>query len=555
MSPLRRRHADLTATLPDDLQRLREALQAADGHLPAPVLESATALLDRAEERQNLAAGRTVVALLGATGSGKSSLFNALLGRDVATVAARRPTTNRPLAAVWGDDDAAELLDWLGVPDRTTADGAPDGLVLLDLPDIDSTAVEHRQIAARMAGRVDVLVWVLDPQKYADGIVHRDYLAPMAAHADVTLVVLNQVDTLDPVERHGVLGDLARLLERDGLGGVDVLPVSARQGTGLGPLRERIGAVAATTRAAQLRLAADVRTTAAALARAASDGADGADGAVGADGGAGDRDAQPAPTAAADRDVARLVGAAAQAAGVDAVRDATRGSYIRAARRHVGWPPVRWLARLRPDPLKRLHLGERAQDVRLARTSLPGPTPVQEAAVRAAAHALVARSTTHLPGQWRADVLEDVTGRIPALVDSLDQQVAGTELEQTREPAWWRLLGVLQWLFLLAAVAGALWLGVLAGMAYLQLPAPVTPMAGPLPWPTVLLAGGVAVGLVLALLGSLAARVGARRRARRVAQRLRAVVSETVREQVVGPLEAHLGDFATFHGLVGALAR
>ncbi|TRW43158.1 GTPase, partial [Georgenia yuyongxinii] len=310
MSPLRRRHADLTATLPDDLHRLRGALDAAEGHLPATVVESATALLDRAQERQNLAAGRTVVALLGATGSGKSSLFNALLGRDVATVAARRPTTNRPLAAVWGEDDAAELLDWLGVPERTSANGGPEGLVLLDLPDIDSTAVEHRQIAARMAGRVDVLVWVLDPQKYADGIVHRDYLAPMAAHADVTLVVLNQVDTLDPGERDGVLGDLAGLLERDGLGRVDVLPVSARQGTGIDALRERIAAVAATTRAAQLRLAADVRTTAAALAGAGSDGV------------VGGRD-EPAPTAAADRDVARLVGAAAQAAGVDAVRDAT----------------------------------------------------------------------------------------------------------------------------------------------------------------------------------------------------------------------------------------
>ncbi|KAE8762377.1 GTPase family protein, partial [Georgenia thermotolerans] len=268
MSARRRRQADPAAALPRDLSLLGEAVELADGHLPADDVEAVRALLARAEERQNLATGRTVVALLGATGSGKSSLFNALLGREVARVAARRPTTHQPLAAVWGDDDAADLLDWLGVPERTLAGDGPGGLVLLDLPDIDSTVADHRRVAARMAGRVDVLVWVLDPQKYADGIVHEDFLEPMAAHADVTLVALNQVDTLPAGERAAVLADLTRLLARDGLDGVEVHAVSAREGTGVPELRERIAAVAEGRRAAQLRLAADVRTAAAELARA-----------------------------------------------------------------------------------------------------------------------------------------------------------------------------------------------------------------------------------------------------------------------------------------------
>jgi GTPase Era involved in 16S rRNA processing len=536
---LRRRRADPIASLPEDLDKLREAAEVASGHLPAVALERAEALVQRAAQRQSLATGRTVVALLGATGSGKSTLFNALVGREVARAAARRPTTTRPLAAVWGEDDAAELLDWLDVPERTRADGPDglDGLVLLDLPDIDSTAREHRRIAGRMAGTVDVLVWVLDPQKYADAVVHRDYLTPMAAHADVTLVVLNQVDTLAPGERDGVLRDLAGILARDGLTGVEVLPVSARTGEGVAALRERVAAVAATTRAARLRLAADVRTSAAELARAAEiEGAD------------------EAPVEVGERPAARLGAAAARAAGVDAVREAVRGSYVRAARSRVGWPPVRWLARLRPDPMRRLHLDTARDDGSLTRTSLPGPTPVQEAAVRSAAHALVATSTTHLPGPWRDDVLQDVEARIPGLVDSLDQRIAGAELEQTRRPAWWGGLGVLQWLFLATAIVGGAWLGVLAGMAYLRLPEPVTPMAGPVPWPTALLVGGLLVGLLLALVGAILARLGARRRARRVDQRLRAVVDETVRAQIVAPLEEQLGEFATFRRTVTALA-
>ncbi|MFC7406154.1 GTPase [Georgenia alba] len=543
---LRRRRADDAATLPEDLERLERATSLAEGHLPTADVQEARTLLTRARERQNLAAGRTVVALLGATGSGKSTLFNTLVGREAATVAARRPTTTRPLAAVWSadgaGDDAAELLDWLEVPERTTVMGAPEdlaGLILLDLPDIDSTAREHRAIAGRMARSVDVLVWVLDPQKYADAVVHRDYLATMTAHAEVTLVVLNQMDTLAAEERDGVLYDLDRLLARDGLHDVPVLPVSARTGEGVDLLRERVQAVAVSTRAARVRLAADVRTAAGRLARAAEI----------------DSGGQQTPTAVEDRSARRLADAAADAAGVDAVREAVRAGYVRAARRRVGWPPVRWLSRLRPDPVRRLHLDRASSaDARLARTSLPAATPVQEAAVRSAAHALAGSAATHLPGPWRDDVLREVEERIPSLVDALDQRIAGAELEQTRRPVWWGVLGVLQWLLLTCAVAGGGWLGALAVLGYLQLPEPATPMVGPVPLPTVLLLGGVLAGLVVALLGGAMARAGARRRARRVEKRLRQDVDDTISTQVLAPLEEELEGFAEFRRSVVALA-
>ncbi len=79
---------------------------------------------------------------------------------------------------VWGDDgtESAPLLDWLGVTHRHYQDSpevALSGMVLLDLP--------------------DVLVWVLDPQKYADASVHDRYLRPYVQHAGVLLVVLNQI--------------------------------------------------------------------------------------------------------------------------------------------------------------------------------------------------------------------------------------------------------------------------------------------------------------------------------------------------------------------------
>ena len=140
-------------------------------------------------------------------GSGKSSTFNALAGRELATTGVRRPTTSSTQAAVFTTDstlraDVAGLLSWLEVHQHVVVDDpALDGLVLLDLPDHDSTQAAHRQEVDRLVRVVDVFVWVVDPQKYADAALHHGYLRRFAGHADVTLVVLNQIDTIPPQHR------------------------------------------------------------------------------------------------------------------------------------------------------------------------------------------------------------------------------------------------------------------------------------------------------------------------------------------------------------------
>ena len=66
--------------------------------------------------------------------------------------------------------------------------------MLLDLPDHDSTEVAHHVEVDRLVELADLLVWVLDPQKYADAAVHERYLKPLASHRDIMLVVLNHID-------------------------------------------------------------------------------------------------------------------------------------------------------------------------------------------------------------------------------------------------------------------------------------------------------------------------------------------------------------------------
>ena len=100
------------------VEGLQMAVDAARGRLADDLVEQASLVAGRAGARLSLSGDHTVVALAGATGSGKSSTFNAITGMEFAAVGVRRPTTSWTMSCVWGADRADELLDWLGVPPR-----------------------------------------------------------------------------------------------------------------------------------------------------------------------------------------------------------------------------------------------------------------------------------------------------------------------------------------------------------------------------------------------------------------------------------------------------
>ncbi|MFF7411201.1 YfjP family GTPase [Streptomyces lydicus] len=254
------------------LEALRELIALSRSRLDGRMLETAGRVLEVADERYRLSGEHTVVALAGATGSGKSSLFNALAGANRSQVGPRRPTTAEPVACVWpgGRPGAEGLLRRLGVPAHrrhVPADGSSDlrGLILVDLPDHDSSATEHRAQVDRMLELVDAVIWVVDPEKYADAVLHERYLRPLAGYAEVMFVVLNQVDRLPGDAADQVVDDLRRLLDEDGLAlgehgepGAAVLALSAATGQGVGELREALGQFVAERGAPDRRLAADV---------------------------------------------------------------------------------------------------------------------------------------------------------------------------------------------------------------------------------------------------------------------------------------------------------
>ncbi|MFE6982289.1 GTPase [Streptomyces griseus] len=273
-------YAPADGPLPTRLDALRELVGLSRARLDRDTLAEAGRVLDEAAARQRLSSRHTVIAIAGATGSGKSTLFNALAGAPISDTGLRRPTTSQPIACSW-TDGAAGLLDRLAVPGRlrrrphpgpAAFDEALQGLVLVDLPDHDSAATEHRDQVDRVLALVDAVIWVVDPEKYADAALHERYLRPLAGHAEVTFVVLNQTDRLPGEAADLVLDDLRRLLDEDGIAlgehgepGATVMSLSALTGDGVPELREMVGRFVQDRTAATRRLSADIDAAAARL--------------------------------------------------------------------------------------------------------------------------------------------------------------------------------------------------------------------------------------------------------------------------------------------------
>ncbi|MCD1145615.1 50S ribosome-binding GTPase [Kocuria sp. LUK] len=553
-------------TLSDRLTALARATDLAEGRLDDAAVAAARTVLDRAAERRSLSADHTVVGFFGATGSGKSSLFNAVLGRDVARTAARRPTTAEPLAAVWGEAGSEPLLDWLGVAqrhhaetplpapaagggrwtrvrERLTGPGAPEqpgGLILLDLPDFDSVSLHHRTIVQRLVGMVDVVVWVVDPQKYADALIHQEFITPLARHGAVTMVVLNQADRLPAAEVPAVLRSLEDLLVQDGLpvtGLSKPVAVSAATGQGVEDLRARIREVADTRAAASARLDADVDDAAARLAEASGEG-------------------EPAGITAEAED--RLTDGLERAANTAGIARAAGRSYTLHATAHTGWIATRWLQRFRKDPLRRLNL-DRGETVNpeVNRTSLPPMGPAQRAAADAAVRTFAHDAAAGAPEPWTRSLRQAARTHEQHLPDELDQAVARTDFRARRRSWWWLVLDALQWLAMAALVAGLLWLLGLFLLEWFQVPVPPPPVVEglPLPVPTLLVLAGVVTGLFTALTGRVLAGLGARLRERAVRRRLRASVADAGRRTVVEPVEDELAAHGAFREALGVLGR
>ncbi len=210
------------------LDKVDAAVAGSAGILDPIEVETVAAMARDTRMRLSYPESIVVVALAGGTGSGKSSLLNAVAGEEAALTGGIRPMTETPLALVPADGaDALDgYLDDLGVTERVVHHG-PDWLCLVDLPDNDSVEVAHRHRVDSLLPRVDMVVWVTDPEKYRDASLHTGYIAPMAGYQEQFIFVLNQVDRVGDADVGLIVADLEEALREDGILDPKVIATSA----------------------------------------------------------------------------------------------------------------------------------------------------------------------------------------------------------------------------------------------------------------------------------------------------------------------------------------
>ncbi len=412
------------------------------------LLSQAEDVLGRAGERMRLSSSHTVVVLAGGTGSGKSSLFNSLAGADFSTVGVTRPVTKDAHACIWDDSGSGALLEWLGVPprnrySRASALGGGEsglaGLVLLDLPDHDSVMGHATGLVDRLVSLADMMIWVLDPQKYADAAVHQRFLIPLAEHSDVQAIVLNQSDLLTAAQIEDCVGDLRRLLDAENLHDVPILVTSAVTGAGLDELRKQLANGVAARQAAAARISADVDTV---VARFAPYGGKQAD-------------ASDAPAVPAER-TRKLVDQFYAAAGVDAVSDSLRSARELRAADFVGWP-VAWVVQriAGRDPLRKVRLSKLWNDLRAVSS---GPAGAQQAAIDNALTEFGDGVGDSLPKPWAHTVRAAARSRADAIPPAVGEAIGAALPAEDSVERWWRVAGLVQGVLLGAVAIALAWL-------------------------------------------------------------------------------------------------
>jgi hypothetical protein len=514
---------------PDALERcLATLIQAADAADSLGLAtEAGRAAHADSIRRMGFPGDAYVLAFVGGTGVGKSSLLNALAGETVSAASVRRPTTSQPVAWVPGDERAAlaPLLDWLGVQD-VREHGANDlgPVAILDLPDIDSVATEHRARVEAILPRVDAVAWVTDPEKYHDAALHDDFLRAWLPRLARQVIIVNKADRLGPEDgrriRRDLEADLATARSAGDRSPVEVLLTSAAPAPDLDSLRRWLSDGVAAKAIVRARMAATVVDLVHRLAREAGI----------------DPRGPSTPfldTKARATAIAEAVAAVLRAVDLPGLeRQGEAATRARARARGTG-PMGRITSLLYRASGRETHVAD--PDGYLVRWRDRGPlTPAVEAIRVALSAPLRAASPAVRPALAAAVEPTEVRR---GLERAVDRAIGGLGPLEPPTSRWWSVIGFLQ-MFATAGIALAVaWIaiGILGGPAAGSVQVPIF---GSVPTPFASLVAFLAIGYLLArLLGSHAGWFG-RRWARRVRDRVAAAVDHEVSQHGLLPLDA-----------------
>lgn len=500
----------------------------ADSHL-----DPYARIAKQARSRMGFLGETVVVALAGGTGVGKSSLLNAIAGEPVAPAGRIRPTTDHPL--VWmpaePEPGLVRLIDELGIDERIGHDHGLN-LAILDLPDFDSISFAHRETFERLIPRVDAVIWVLDPEKYADRSLHDGYLRPLAGYQSQFVFVLNQIDRLTGEELESVRGDLMVRLGEDGVEDPAILETSADPGSGrpvgVEPLVSFLDVTLDAKRTAVSKLLEDLRRAGRGIADVS-----GVEPGEGLDFDQRWDDAR----GAAISNLGELL------AGRQVLEAAERAGRRQAAR--IGSGPVGMVVSRLRTSLPGRALGGRDEEEMIedaarnwqGRSGLEGATD----SVSSVINDLSFRAGGGFGAELRKR-FGDVDSELAAVVEAT---LAAPRVRPVpRRLGWWRYAAVGQWAVMLAVLSGVVW-------AWAK---PETLQRGSWPWPLIVSGIAILLGLALARL----VRWSGQREGRGTGARYRAdleqLIADRIDRRIGRPLRTLIRDRAELGGLQSELA-
>jgi energy-coupling factor transporter ATP-binding protein EcfA2 len=256
------------------LLALRHLIVEVPLHLEAPGIDEARAerrkLLSQIDDyllpRLRQSGAPILVALVGSTGAGKSTLMNSLVGVQVSNTGTRRPTTNSPVLACHPGDARwfAENVflptlprvrqQGLAMPGRdgllvlAENEGMPRGVALLDTPDIDSVVQAHREFAHQFLDASDLWLFMTSASRYADAAVWE--LLQQARDRDASLAIV--LSRVPPASARQLSSHFDAMLEANGLAGAQRFMIAETVLTNgmlppeiCGPVREWLDATSA----------------------------------------------------------------------------------------------------------------------------------------------------------------------------------------------------------------------------------------------------------------------------------------------------------------------
>lgn len=154
-----------------------------------------------------------VVGFFGGTGVGKSSLLNRLAGDSIARVGVERPTS-REVSLYAHESIQFDCFPGDLPVDRVTVAHHRNErlrqLVWVDMPDIDSAETANRELVLSWLPHIDLLIYVVSPERYRDDCGWRMLMDERGTHA--WAFVMNQWDHGHPVQ----LQDFTALLYDSG---------------------------------------------------------------------------------------------------------------------------------------------------------------------------------------------------------------------------------------------------------------------------------------------------------------------------------------------------